>query len=847
MADVYIHSLTDLWNDGGTTYHAIKMDVTNAASAAGSRLITLQVGGTDKFYVDKNGNVVAVGSLTSTGALLPSANDGAALGASGAAWSDLFLASGAVVNFNAGDVTLTHAANLLAFAGAASGYTFDGKLVVGHTTNLSVGGNADNAEIFGTDAATGGLALGMFSATAGTQAHLDFYRSKNAAIGSATVVASGDGLGSINWFGAQQTGTFATQNPAAQIRAEVDGTVTSGASADMPGRIVFATTADAAGTVTDRIILDAGGTLKPSVNDGVALGTAALSFSDLFLASGGVINFANGDVTLTHSSNVLAHAGASSGYTFDAAVLPSGNDAAALGSATVSWSDLFLASGAVLNFANGDAAITHSTGVITVGTGDLRVTSAGSNAASVVTRTGTQTITGKTIDFGSNTLTGTKAQFNAAVSNDTGFAYLNTANAFTVAQSISVTGTGTAFSLTSTDAGAASGPNLLLNRDSASPAASDFLGGVVWQGRDDGAALQNYGGIFGQIVSPVAGAESSSIVFQTPVGGAIASRVTIGGGVQIGNAPTGGDLGPGTLNAQTSISIANVLVPTISSTSTFTNKSVDLNTNTVTGTKALFNVALSDDNFAFVGTANAFTAAQTITISSTMGEALRLAGDNNNGALGVDLAFYRSSTSPTFNDDIGSILAIGKNSAAADKTYASVLFEIDNDPAGSENGRITFSNIVVGTFASRLIIGGAGGIYTPGATGTDKGTDSINAKNVYDDNVLLCAPIEEAVTGELSDGAKWDRLAPHGGHGVFQEMKAGGFVPRDARSFVDEMNARRGLPGYFNEDEWAQANDEVAGKKVSIAHRHERMMLAMDLMALAIADLTEKVEAIIDR
>lgn len=57
-------------------------------------------------------------------------------------------------------------------------------------------------------------------------------------------------------------------------------------------------------------------TVSPAANDGVALGTGALSFSDLFLASGGVINWNNGDVTLTHSANTLAFAGGTS-YTFN--------------------------------------------------------------------------------------------------------------------------------------------------------------------------------------------------------------------------------------------------------------------------------------------------------------------------------------------------------------------------------------------------------------------------------------------------------------------------------------------------------------------------------------------------
>lgn len=57
--------------------------------------------------------------------LLPTTDDGAPLGSTTKEWSDLFLASGGVINWAAGDVTITHSANLLAFAGAAGGYTFD--------------------------------------------------------------------------------------------------------------------------------------------------------------------------------------------------------------------------------------------------------------------------------------------------------------------------------------------------------------------------------------------------------------------------------------------------------------------------------------------------------------------------------------------------------------------------------------------------------------------------------------------------------------------------------------------------------------------------------------------------
>lgn len=111
----------------------------------------------------------------------------------------------------------------------------------------------------------------------------------------------------------------------------------------------------------------------PTANDVGALGTATESWSDLFLASGGVINWDNGDVTATHAANALAFAGASSGYSFDALVKPATNDGGALGTSANAWSDLFLASGAVINFDASDVTLTHSTNNLTVAGGNLAV------------------------------------------------------------------------------------------------------------------------------------------------------------------------------------------------------------------------------------------------------------------------------------------------------------------------------------------------------------------------------------------------------------------------------------------------------------------------------------------
>lgn len=57
-------------------------------------------------------------TITATTGFLPSANDGCALGSTSASFSDLFLATGAVINWNNGNTTLTQSANMLALGTA---------------------------------------------------------------------------------------------------------------------------------------------------------------------------------------------------------------------------------------------------------------------------------------------------------------------------------------------------------------------------------------------------------------------------------------------------------------------------------------------------------------------------------------------------------------------------------------------------------------------------------------------------------------------------------------------------------------------------------------------------------
>lgn len=140
------------YGDGGILYNKDAASIGGALGVAGN----VSIGGT----LGVTGDVTLTGSLAIGTDLLPDSNDGATLGSATVSWSDLFLASGAVINFNNGDVTLTHAADALTIAGGdvsisnttASSSTTTGALKVaggvGVAGDLWVGGSTHTASIY---------------------------------------------------------------------------------------------------------------------------------------------------------------------------------------------------------------------------------------------------------------------------------------------------------------------------------------------------------------------------------------------------------------------------------------------------------------------------------------------------------------------------------------------------------------------------------------------------------------------------------------------------------------------------------------------------------------------------
>lgn len=136
--------------------------------------------------------------------------------------------------------------------------------------------------------------------------------------------------------------------------------------------------------------------VAPDASDGAALGSTALMWSDLFLANGGVINFNNGNVTITHSAGALACTGAltisigteSTSTTTGSLIVTGG---IGFSGDMYVGDDIFLTTGAVLNFNAGNVTITHSSGALAIAGADIsmvndKVLTLGTTVATAATK-----------------------------------------------------------------------------------------------------------------------------------------------------------------------------------------------------------------------------------------------------------------------------------------------------------------------------------------------------------------------------------------------------------------------------------------------------------------------------
>ena len=293
-------------------------------------------------------------------------------------------------------------------------------------------------------------------------------------------------------------GGFATPGDLTVTTSKLATTVLTGAT-DIGAAIVDA----------DLFLIDdgAGGTLRktaasrlktyiggsdPASADGDSLGTASLEWSDLYLADGGIIYFGNDqDVTLTHNADkglILKHKATADDKPVSLTLQTGETDIAA---DDVIGKIEFQAP----DEGTGTDAILVAAGIQAVSEGDF---SSSSNATKLSFLTGASEAAAEKMSIASSGAT-----------------------------TITVADNSDTLTLVSTDADANSGPNLNMYRNSASPADNDHGGEIAFNAKNDAGEIIKYGKIRLQTDDVSDGAETGRFDISTMFAGSEISRFMI--------------------------------------------------------------------------------------------------------------------------------------------------------------------------------------------------------------------------------------------------------------------------------------------------------------------------------
>lgn len=137
---------------GPKTNASFTFNSSNAHLGAGAFIPSSSTVPTNGMYLSTTNTVAwacnsAVEMILNSTNLTPGANDGNALGSATVSWSDLFLASGGVINWNNGNMTLTHSAGNLTLSGGEFNTDIS-------TTTVSATVGIDEAALLGQDVVT---------------------------------------------------------------------------------------------------------------------------------------------------------------------------------------------------------------------------------------------------------------------------------------------------------------------------------------------------------------------------------------------------------------------------------------------------------------------------------------------------------------------------------------------------------------------------------------------------------------------------------------------------------------------------------------------------------------------
>ena len=274
--------------------------VTTGNSDAGATTTTFA--DLDHFLINDGGTLKKMAlstALSSLPALIPASANVNALGSAALEWSDLFLGDGSIISFgNDQEVTLTHVHDTGILLNGAMQLQFsDSSQYINAPSATILDINAtDEVELNATLVdVNANLDVSGTALITGVTTHGD-------AVVSDTDSTDDLGTTGVRWRALYVDAiTVTDQITATGFTGTLDGILGSGAAA-----AANVTNLDASGTIVGASTISgtaitASTSFLPDAQDGAALGTTSLQFSDVFLADGAVIGLGdNNEVTLTH-------------------------------------------------------------------------------------------------------------------------------------------------------------------------------------------------------------------------------------------------------------------------------------------------------------------------------------------------------------------------------------------------------------------------------------------------------------------------------------------------------------------------------------------------------------------
>ncbi len=267
QASINISDMAQTWNAGATTFTAIKMNVTDTASAAGSSLLDLQVGGVSRFAVSKTGLVTIGGGGVTVPQLTFTPNSGIAcsLGmANGGSQLGFYAGGNSSISFSGSNLNLASNVLLSWTNGINNPFTTTDLFLARDAANALAQRNGVNAQSF--------RVYNTFTDAS------NFERGQITWSGNSLIISS------------ENSGTGIARGLIVRAASNLSLSGSSGAGEQWA-------------------ILNTG-TLRPNPNNTHDIGTSSVRVKDIWLAgslnSGGSIATESGNLRITNDAGVMS-------------------------------------------------------------------------------------------------------------------------------------------------------------------------------------------------------------------------------------------------------------------------------------------------------------------------------------------------------------------------------------------------------------------------------------------------------------------------------------------------------------------------------------------------------------